>query len=149
MNKDQLEGKWKQMKGSFKQKWGEISDDKIEQADGKREELAGLIQEQYGMTKERAEEVFDKWATRCDEKEDTWESMWHNVQGRWTEAIGHFKAEYGKVTENELMESRGQRDILAGIIAREYDVSQGDAYEIVDDWAYGSMKSPDLTGGKK
>ncbi|MBX3113878.1 MAG: CsbD family protein [Fimbriimonadaceae bacterium] len=148
MNWDTIEGKWKQVKGNFREKWGDLTDDQLEQAAGKKDQLVGLLQEKYGMTKDKAEDALHTWAKRTDEP-DTTETIWNNIQGRWTELVGHFKEEYGATTENELAESHGKRDILAGMIQREYNISRGDAYEMVDDWAYGAYRSPYLTGGKK
>lgn len=145
MNHDQLEGKWKQVKGSFREKWGDITDDELEVAAGKKDKLVGLLQEHYGMSKEKAELAIENWSHRTD-LPDTMESVWNTVQGRWTELVGHFKEEYGQTVDDDLTESKGRRDVLAGMIQREYNVSRGEAYEMVDDWAYGSYQSPNLTG---
>ncbi len=147
MNTDQIEGKWKQLKGSFREKWGDITDDQLEQAAGKKDQLAGLLQEKYGMTKEKAESALDKWSSQ-PEDHPTYEAIWNNVQGKWTELVGHFKESYGKTIDDDLKESKGQREVLAGMIQREYNVSRGEAFDMVDDWAFGSYKSPDLAGGK-
>ena len=45
MNKDILEGKWKQMQGQAKGWWGKLTDDDLDRAAGKFEVLAGLLQE--------------------------------------------------------------------------------------------------------
>jgi len=55
MNKDILEGNWKQFKGKVKSQWGKLTDDHLDQIKGKRDILAGKIQETYGLTKEEAE----------------------------------------------------------------------------------------------
>jgi uncharacterized protein YjbJ (UPF0337 family) len=44
MNKDILEGNWKQLKGHVKEMWGSLTDDELEQIDGHRERLAGMLQ---------------------------------------------------------------------------------------------------------
>jgi len=64
MNRDKIEGNWKQLKGKAKQQWGELTDSEIDQIDGNREELVGLIQERYGYTREEAEKNVDEWAAR-------------------------------------------------------------------------------------
>lgn len=148
MNWDTIEGKWKQVKGNFREKWGDLTDDQLEEAAGKKDQLAGLLQEKYGMTKENAEIALQNWATRSEEA-DTSETVWNHVQGRWTELMGHFKEKYGSTVDDELTESKGRRDILAGMIQREQNISLGDAYELVDDWAYDSYRSANLTGGGK
>jgi len=55
MNKDTLEGQWRQLKGRAKAKWGDLTDDELTQINGNAERLAGLVQERYGRTKEEAE----------------------------------------------------------------------------------------------
>lgn len=143
MNKEEFEGKWNQVKGSFREKWGDLTDDQIEVAAGKKDQLVGLLQENYGMSKEKAEIAFDNWMKRSD-GEDKLEAVWHTVQGKWTEMLGYFKEEYGKTVDDDLTESKGRRDVLAGLVQREYNVSRGEAYEMVDDWAYGSYKGREI-----
>ncbi len=55
MNKDILEGKWKQFKGNVQQKWGELTNDDLDRIEGRYEELVGLVQEKYGRTRADAE----------------------------------------------------------------------------------------------
>ena len=54
MNKDIVEGKWKQMRGEAKSWWGKLTDDDLERAAGKFDALTGVIQEKYGYTHQRA-----------------------------------------------------------------------------------------------
>jgi len=60
MNRDILEGKWKQIRGEAKTWWGNLTDDDLDRAAGKYDVLAGLLQEKYGFTRERADEEIDK-----------------------------------------------------------------------------------------
>lgn len=60
MNKDILEGKWKQMRGNAKTWWGKLTDDDLDRAAGKYDVLAGLLQEKYGYTRQLAGEEIDK-----------------------------------------------------------------------------------------
>jgi len=60
MNKDILEGKWKQMRGQAKEWWGKLTDDDLDRAAGKSEQLIGLLQQEYGYTREAAEEEFNR-----------------------------------------------------------------------------------------
>ncbi len=55
MNKDTIEGNWKNLKGKVKEQWGKLTDDRLDQINGKRDQLAGEIQEAYGVTREEAE----------------------------------------------------------------------------------------------
>ena len=45
MNKDVLEGKWKQIRGEAKAWWGKLTDDDLDRAAGKLDVLTGLLQE--------------------------------------------------------------------------------------------------------
>ena len=45
MNKDILEGNWKQIKGKIKQEWGNLTDDQLDVIAGKRDQLVGKLQE--------------------------------------------------------------------------------------------------------
>jgi len=56
MNKDILQGKWRQMRGEMKKWWGQLTDDELDKIEGDRDKLIGLLQEKYGYTKEKAEE---------------------------------------------------------------------------------------------
>jgi uncharacterized protein YjbJ (UPF0337 family) len=67
MNKDILEGKWKQMRGEAKAWWGKLTDDDLDRAAGKYEVLAGIIQEKYGYTREQAANEIDKRVTEFEE----------------------------------------------------------------------------------
>jgi len=61
MNKDILEGKWKQIKGAVQHEWGDLTDDEVNQVDGDMERLSGLIQERYGKSRQEAEKAIEDW----------------------------------------------------------------------------------------
>ena len=61
MNKDILEGKWKQVSGEIRKKWGELTDDDLDQAMGQKDILIGKLQERYGYTREKAKAELDTW----------------------------------------------------------------------------------------
>ena len=52
MNKNELEGNWKQLKGRIKEQWGKLTDDDLDRIEGRRDRLVGLIQEKYGESRE-------------------------------------------------------------------------------------------------
>ena len=45
MNKDIIEGQWKQITGDIRNKWGKLTDDDLDEIDGNREKFIGKIQE--------------------------------------------------------------------------------------------------------
>ncbi len=55
MNKDTIEGNWKQLKGKIQAKWGDLTDDDFKVAEGNAEYLAGKLQERYGWDRDRAD----------------------------------------------------------------------------------------------
>lgn len=55
MNRDTLEGNWRQMKGKVKARWGKLTDDELDQVEGNYEVLCGKIQEAYGLSREEVE----------------------------------------------------------------------------------------------
>ena len=61
MNKDQLEGKWKQVKGEFKQKYGKLTDNDLTYSEGKFDEMIGTLQEKTGKKKEELKEEIENW----------------------------------------------------------------------------------------
>jgi uncharacterized protein YjbJ (UPF0337 family) len=63
MNKDILEGKWKQIRGEAKSWWGKLTDNDIDRAAGKFDVLVGLLQEKYGYTRQQAADEIDRRVT--------------------------------------------------------------------------------------
>ena len=66
MNKDILEGKWKQIRGEAKAWWAKLNDADLDRAAGKFEVLAGILQEKYGYSRQRAAEEIDKRVTKYE-----------------------------------------------------------------------------------
>ncbi|NMT63874.1 CsbD family protein [Marinobacter orientalis] len=55
MNKDTIEGNWKELKGKAKAQWGKLSDDRLDEIGGRRDQLAGEIQQAYGISRDEAD----------------------------------------------------------------------------------------------
>jgi uncharacterized protein YjbJ (UPF0337 family) len=66
MNKDILEGQWKQIRGEVKAWWGKLTDDDLDRAAGKFDVLAGILQEKYGYSRQRAADEIDKRVTEYE-----------------------------------------------------------------------------------
>jgi uncharacterized protein YjbJ (UPF0337 family) len=54
MNRDVLEGRWRQVRGEVKQRWGKLTDDELDQIAGSSQKLIGLLQEHYGIARDEA-----------------------------------------------------------------------------------------------
>ena len=61
MNKDIIEGNWKQLKGKLKAQWSDLTDDDIGMIEGRRDVLAGKIQERYGCSRDEAKKRVKEW----------------------------------------------------------------------------------------
>ena len=55
MNRDRLEGKWKQLSGSVRERWGKLTNDRLSVVAGRHDQLAGKHQEAYGVHREEGE----------------------------------------------------------------------------------------------
>lgn len=65
MNKDILQGNWKQFRGEVQKQWGKLTNDDLDVIEGEYDKLLGRIQERYGYTREHAEnevkDYFDRF----------------------------------------------------------------------------------------
>ena len=71
MNRNILEGNWKQIRGTIREKWGELTDDELDQIAGKRDKLAGILQERYGYTQLEAERQIDEFLESWEDTDIT------------------------------------------------------------------------------
>lgn len=68
MNKDRIEGNWKEIKGKAKQRWGELTDDELDRMEGRRDQLVGAVQKHYGRSRDEAEREVDAWQREVGER---------------------------------------------------------------------------------
>ena len=64
MDRNRIEGNWKQIKGKVKEQWGKLTDDDLDTINGQREQLEGRIQERYGLQKDLVKQQVDDWWAR-------------------------------------------------------------------------------------
>jgi uncharacterized protein YjbJ (UPF0337 family) len=62
---------------------------------------------------------------------------WDQIEGNWKQAKGKFREQYGKLTDDDLEQTRGKRDLLIGKMQERYGVSKEEAERQVDDLARG------------
>jgi len=60
---------------------------------------------------------------------------WDIISGKWKQLNGDIKQRWGDLTDDELMEVAGNRDMLAGKIQERYGIAKEDANQQIDDWA--------------
>jgi uncharacterized protein YjbJ (UPF0337 family) len=61
VNRNEMEGNWKQLKGKIREKWGKLTDDDLDQIQGRSERFVGKLQERYGKSQADAERDLDLW----------------------------------------------------------------------------------------
>jgi uncharacterized protein YjbJ (UPF0337 family) len=64
MNRDRLEGKWKQFSGRVRERWGRLTHDPLSVAAAKYDQAAGRHQERNGITKEKGARVLAEFLRR-------------------------------------------------------------------------------------
>lgn len=60
---------------------------------------------------------------------------WDTIRGNWNQLKGQAKQEWGKLTDDDMMQLRGNRDELVGVIQERYGITREAAQRQVDDWA--------------
>ncbi len=60
---------------------------------------------------------------------------WDKVSGQWKQLIGDLKKKWGKLTDDELLEANGNREILAGKIQEKYGITKEEANKQIQEWA--------------
>jgi len=63
-------------------------------------------------------------------------SVWEKVKGSWNQAKGAVKEQWGKLTDDDLLEIQGRRDQLVGKIQTRYGISQEEAEAQVSGWEH-------------
>lgn len=61
-------------------------------------------------------------------------SIWEKFQGSWKQTKGAVKEQWGKLTDDDLLEIEGRRDQLVGKIQTRYGISKEDAEAQVGTW---------------
>lgn len=64
MNRDYVEGNWKQLRGLLKVLWGRLTHDAQCECAGLREQAAGRNQERYAISKLKAEQQLREFMNR-------------------------------------------------------------------------------------
>jgi len=132
MNKDEFEGKWKQVRGQARQWWGKLTDDDVERVGGKFEQFSGVMQEKYGFTREAASDEFDKRmaqfeSTQKHEKNGVNTPNQDIVEGKWKQMRGQARQWWGKLTDDDLDKVAGKAEAITGMLQAKYGFSRAQA----------------------
>ena len=59
---------------------------------------------------------------------------WDQMEGKWKQAKGSLKQQWGKLTDDDLDVIAGQRDKLIGKLQERYGYAKEDAQRKADEW---------------
>ena len=59
---------------------------------------------------------------------------WDRIEGNWKQVKGKVKEQWGKLTDDDLMEVKGRREVLVGKIQTRYGISHDQAEAQVAGW---------------
>lgn len=61
--------------------------------------------------------------------------VWDQIAGGWKQFKGEARKQWGKLTDDDLEQIRGQRDIMVGKIQQRYGIAKEEANRQIDEWA--------------
>lgn len=59
---------------------------------------------------------------------------WDQIEGKWTEYTGKAQQRWGKLTDSDLQEVKGNRRELSGKLQARYGYAKEEAEREIDDW---------------
>lgn len=68
-------------------------------------------------------------------KPGTTGGVWDQVAGNWKQVRGEVRKAWGKLTDDDLEQIAGERDILVGRVQQRYGIAKEDANRQIDEWA--------------
>jgi uncharacterized protein YjbJ (UPF0337 family) len=60
---------------------------------------------------------------------------WDQIEGQWKQFTGKVRTKWGKLTDDDISQVKGKRDILAGRIQQRYGIAKEEAERQLDDFA--------------
>jgi uncharacterized protein YjbJ (UPF0337 family) len=60
---------------------------------------------------------------------------WEQIAGQWKQVKGEARKRWSALTNDELLQVDGNRDILAGKIQEKYGIAKEDVNKQIDEWA--------------
>lgn len=59
---------------------------------------------------------------------------WDQVEGNWKQFTGQAKQQFGKLTDDDIAQANGDREVLEGKIQEQYGDDKETARKKVDEW---------------
>lgn len=60
---------------------------------------------------------------------------WDRIEGNWKQFTGNVKSQWGKLTDDDIAEIKGNREILEGKLQERYGLAKDEVKRQVDAWA--------------
>jgi uncharacterized protein YjbJ (UPF0337 family) len=62
--------------------------------------------------------------------------MWDQIAGAWKQMRGEVRKQWGKLTDDDLEQIKGQRDLMIGKIQQRYGIAREEAERQLDEWSH-------------
>jgi uncharacterized protein YjbJ (UPF0337 family) len=72
---------------------------------------------------------------------------WDQIEGKWKQLKGSAKQQFGKLTDDDLEQISGKRDILVGKLQERYGIVKEQAQKEADEW-YATANPPSTSEQK-
>ena len=59
---------------------------------------------------------------------------WDQIKGEWRETKGKLRSKWGKLTDDDLEQIAGKKDVLVGRLQRRYGWKKDQAEQSIDDY---------------
>ncbi len=60
---------------------------------------------------------------------------WDRIEGNWKQLTGNVKSQWGKLTDDDLVEIKGNREVLEGKLQERYGIAKDEVKRQVDTWS--------------
>jgi uncharacterized protein YjbJ (UPF0337 family) len=62
------------------------------------------------------------------------DSVWNKIAGNWKQFSGEIRRKWGLLTDDDIEQIQGNREILMGKLQERYGYAQEDAQRKIEDW---------------
>lgn len=66
-------------------------------------------------------------------------TIWEKFKGSWTQTKGAIKEQWGKLTDDDVMQIQGRREVLVGKVQTRYGISHEQVEAQVSGWEHKQM----------
>jgi uncharacterized protein YjbJ (UPF0337 family) len=60
---------------------------------------------------------------------------WDRIEGKWKQLVGDVRRQWGKLTDDDVEQIKGNRDKLSGRLQERYGIGKDEAERQIDDWS--------------